>query len=164
MTISRPSFGSYTRPGPQTYKRPPHHYDSDSRDKLKTSQNSYENWNSLECSNKPHLSPIALSLFIWGPTDYMVLDREPTIHNVSKRVECFFGPTREDILSGHLLSPVFQSLYTLQLQISYVTSEGRQSSLSLTCGYSKASVSCSVLESLVDSFQRASSLYLWSYG
>ena len=47
----------------------------------------------------------------------------------------FYVAPKEDIFSGHLLSPVFQSSYTLQLQISYVTSEGRQSFQSMTCGY-----------------------------
>ena len=41
------------------------------------------------------------------------------------------GPPVKDTFSGHLLTPVFQSLYTLQLQISYVTSEGKQSFLSI---------------------------------
>ena len=34
----------------------------------------------------------------------------------------YVGPPKEDIFPGHLLSPIFQSSYTLQLQISILTS------------------------------------------
>ena len=46
----------------------------------------------------------------------------PPASKASREVAFFYvGPPKEDIFSGHLLSPVFQSSYTLQLQISFVT-------------------------------------------
>ena len=33
----------------------------------------------------------------------------------------YVGPSEDDIFSRHLLSPIFQSSYTLQSQISFVT-------------------------------------------
>ena len=47
----------------------------------------------------------------------------PTISTNTYFLLFFFkvGPPKEDIFSGQLLSPIFQSSYTLQLQISLVT-------------------------------------------
>ena len=64
-------------------------------------------------------------MLILGPP-YFETGKEGNKKREEREELIFFnvGPPKEDIFSGHLLSPVFQSSFKLQLQISKVTNEG----------------------------------------